>query len=68
MKLKQIVVDKGTLTLTKEEKVIEYGKTFDIEDEDRVNEILNTMYKGQPVAEVVEEKKENKNKKQIKAD
>ena len=54
MKLKQIVCDKTTLTLTKEKKVIEYGNVFEVDDE-RGNEILNATYKGKPVAELVKE-------------
>ena len=65
MKLKQIVKGGGNLTLTKEKKIIEYGKTFIIEDEERAKEILNTKYKGQPVVEVAEEKT---NKKRLKAE
>ena len=60
MKLKQIVCDKTDLTLTKEKKVIKYGKEFTIEDETRAKEILAVTFKGQPVAEVVEESKEDK--------
>ena len=60
MKLKQIVCDKTDLTLTKEKKVIKYGKEFTIEDEARAKEILAATFKGQPVAEVVEESKEDK--------
>lgn len=65
MKLKQIVCDKTDLTLTKEKKVIAYGKEFDIEDEARAKEILATTFKGQPVAEVVEETKEVKTTKKV---
>jgi len=59
MKLKQIVCDKTDLTLTKEKKVVEYGKVFEV-DEARGNEILKATYKGQPVVELVEESKEDK--------
>lgn len=59
MKLKQIVCDKTDLTLTKEKKVISYGEVFEV-DEDRVEEILAATFKGQPVAEIVEEAKEDK--------
>lgn len=55
MKLKQIVCDKTDLTLTKEKKVIGYGKEFTIEDEARAKEILAATFKGQPVAELVKE-------------
>lgn len=55
MKLKQIVIDKTDLTLTKEKKTIKYGEEFEVKDEARVNEILNATYKGKPVAALVEE-------------
>ena len=55
MKLKQIVIDKTDLTLTKEKKTIKHGEEFEVKDEARVKEILNATYKGKPVAEVVEE-------------
>ena len=60
MKLKQIVCDKTDLTLTKEKKVISYGKEFVVEDEARAKEILSATFKGQPVAVVVEETNEDK--------
>lgn len=60
MKLKQIVCDKTDLTLKKEKKVISYGKEFIVEDESRAKEILAATFKGQPVAVVVEEPKEDK--------
>lgn len=63
MKLKQIVCDKTDLTLTKEKKVISYGKEFVIEDEARAKEILAATFKGQPVAELVKETTEDKPKK-----
>lgn len=63
MKLKQIVCDKTDLTLTKEKKVISYGKEFVIEDEARAKEILATTFKDQPVAELVKETTEDKPKK-----
>lgn len=59
MKLKQIVCDKTDLTLTKEKKVIGYGVVFEV-DEARAKEILAATFKGQPVAEIVEEPKEDK--------
>ena len=59
MKLKQIVCDKTTLTLTKEKKVIEYGNVFEVDDE-RGNEILNATYKGKPVAKIVVDKSKDK--------
>lgn len=60
MKLKQVVCDKTDLTLTKEKKVISYGKEFEVSEE-RAKEILAATFKGQPVAVVVEEpKKEDK--------
>lgn len=55
MKLKQIVCDKTELTLTKEKKQIKYGEVFEIEDEERVKEILRTTYKDKPVAAIVED-------------
>ena len=55
MKLKQIVCDKTDLTLTKEKEIKVYGEEFVIEDEARAKEILAATYKGQPVAELVEE-------------
>ena len=58
MKLKQIVCDKTDLTLTKEKKQIKYNEVFEVKDETRVNEILAATYKGKPVAELVEEPKE----------
>ena len=49
------------LTLTKERKVVAYGNTFEVEDDERVNQILNTTFEGSPVAElVVKEHKEDK--------
>lgn len=64
MKLRQVVVDGTSLTLTKEKKSIAYGEVFEIKDESRVNEILAATYKGQPVAElVIEESKQEKKKK-----
>lgn len=59
MKLKQIVCDKTDLTLTKEKKVIGYGEVFEV-SEARAKEILAATFKGQPVAELVEEPKEVK--------
>lgn len=59
MKLKQIVCDKTDLTLTKEKKVIKYGDTFEV-SEARGKEILGATFKGQPVAVLVEEPKEDK--------
>lgn len=63
MKLRQIVDDGSTLTLTKEKKVIPYGKEFEIKDEERANEILKATYHGKPVAEIVlkDDDKNNKN-------
>ena len=55
MKLKQIVIDKTDLTLTKEKKQIKYNEVFEVKDEARVKEILAATYKGKPVAELVEE-------------
>lgn len=66
MKLKQIVCDKTDLTLTKEKKTIAYGEVFPVEAingmtaEERAAEILATTFKGQPVAEIAEEPKEDK--------
>lgn len=57
MKLKQIVCDKSTLTLTKEKKVIEYGNVFEVDDE-RGKEILKATFKDKPVAELVKEEKD----------
>lgn len=65
MKLKQIVCDKTDLTLTKEKKVIGYGEEFTIEDEARAKEVLAATFKGQPVAELVEEPKEDKETKKV---
>lgn len=65
MKLKQIVIDKTDLTLTKEKKTIKYGEEFNVEDESRVNEILTATFKGQPVAKLVEESKEEKPVKKV---
>lgn len=59
MKLRQIVDDGSTLTLTKEKKVIPYGKEFEIKDEERANEILNARYHGKPVAEIVASDEKN---------
>ena len=59
MKLKQIVCDKTNLTLTKEKKQIKYNEVFEVKDETRVKEILAATYKGKPVAELVEEPKED---------
>lgn len=60
MKLKQIVCNGTNLTLTKEKKEIKPGEVFTIEDEARAKEILATTFKGKPVAELVEEPKEDK--------
>lgn len=69
MKLKQIVCDKTDLTLTKEKKQIKYNEVFEVTEE-RGKEILAATFKGQPVAEIVEEAKEvkatNKKKKEDK--
>lgn len=58
MKLKQIVIDKTDLTLTKEKKVIKYNEVFEV-SEARGKEILAATFKGKPVAELVEEPKED---------
>lgn len=55
MKLKQIVCDESELTLSKEKKQIIFGEVFEIEDEERVKEILAATYHGKPVAELIEE-------------
>lgn len=60
MKLRQIVCDKTDLHLGKEKEIKVYGEVFTIEDDARAIQILNTTYKGMPVAEVVEEDKEEK--------
>lgn len=66
MKLKVIATYKNgkpsDLTLTKERKVIKFGEEFEINDEKRANEILNTIFNGKPVAEIVKNgtKKEEK--------
>lgn len=65
MKLRQIVCDKTDLTLTKERETKVYGEEFVIEDEARAKEILATTFKGQPVAELVEEPKEVKPAKKV---
>lgn len=57
MKLKQIVCDETDLTLTKEKKVIKFGEVFEV-NEARAKEILAVAFKGKPVAELVEEPKE----------
>lgn len=54
MKLRQIVYDKTDLTLTKEKKKIKYGEVFEVADE-RGREILGAIYRGYPVAELVED-------------
>lgn len=56
MKLKQIVINKSELTLTKEKKRVAYGEVFEVSEE-RGKEILNARYKGEPVAELIEENK-----------
>ena len=56
MKLKVIV--KPTLTLSKEEKVLNYGEEFEVEKE-RGIEILKTTFEGKPVVELVEEAMSN---------
>lgn len=63
-KLKQIVCDETDLTLTKEKKVIGYGEVFEVSEE-RVKDILAATFKGQPVAELVEETKEDKPAKKV---
>ena len=55
MKLKQIVCDGTTLNLIKENKVIEYGEVFEVDDEERAKKILKATYKNKPVAELVKE-------------
>ena len=64
MKLKQIVCDKTDLTLTKEKKQIKYNEVFEVSEE-RGKEILAATFKGQPVAEIVEEAKEDKPAKKV---
>lgn len=59
MKLKQIVIDKTDLTLTKEKKIVKYNDVFEV-DEARAKEILAATFKGKPVAEIVEEPEEDK--------
>lgn len=61
-KLRQVVCDKTNLILTKEKKEVRYNDEFNIEDPERVKEILAATYKGKPVAIAVEEQ-EDKNKK-----
>lgn len=61
MKLKQIVCDKTDLTLTKEKKVISYGEVFEVSEE-RAKEVLAATFKGQPVAELVDEPEEEETK------
>ena len=58
MKLKQIVCDESELTLSKEKKQILFGEVFEIEDEERVKEILAATYQGKPVAELVKEEEQ----------
>lgn len=58
MKLKQIVCDESELTLSKEKKQIIFGEVFEIEDEERVKEILAATYHGKPVAELIEEEEQ----------
>ena len=65
MKLRQIVCDKQTLTLKKENEIKMYGEEFIIEDEERAREILATKYKGKPVAEIVEETTEEEVKEEV---
>lgn len=65
MKLKQIVCDKTDLTLTKEKKTIKYGEVFEV-SEVRAKEVLAATFKGQPVAELVREPKEDKENKPTK--
>lgn len=66
MKLKVIALYKdgkpSDLTLTKEKKIVKYGEEFEIKDAKRANEILNTIFNGKPVVEVVknDEKKDSK--------
>ena len=69
MKLKVIALYKdgkpSDLTLTKEKKIVKYGEEFEIKDAKRANEILNTIFNGKPVVEVVKnnEKKDSKTEK-----
>lgn len=42
----------SSLTLTKEKKVIEYGKVFDVSEE-RGKEILKATFQGKPVVAIV---------------
>ena len=55
MKLKQIVCDGTTLNLIKENKIIEYGEVFEVDNEERAKKILAATYKNKPVAELVKE-------------
>ena len=69
MKLKVIALYKdgkpSDLTLTKEKKIVKYGEEFEIKDAKRANEILNTIFNGKPVVEVVknDEKKDSRTEK-----
>ena len=54
MKLRQIVIDKTTLNLTKERVGVSYGEVFEVSEE-RGKEILKATFKGHPVAELVNE-------------
>lgn len=58
MKLKQIVIDKTDLTLSKERVKVTYHEVFEVSDE-RAKEILNATYKGFPVAELVQEEEQS---------
>ncbi len=65
MKLRQIVIDKTTLTLTKERVGVSYGEVFEVSEE-RGKEILKATFKGHPVAELVNEDPKPKKRKQNK--
>lgn len=63
MKLR--VLAKPTLTLIKEQKVLNYGDVFDCDefgiDVERASEILKATFQGKPVAELVIEDQDLKN-------
>lgn len=50
---------KSPLTLTKEKITVKYGEEFEV-DAERAAEILKATFQGNPVAEIVEEPKDEK--------
>jgi len=58
--MKLIVMTKE-LTLKKEQMELKFGDVFEVDDLERVQEILNYRFNGQAVVNIVQEEIENKN-------